>query len=185
MSEVDLDERLAINENDGSFLIGERSLDECEVCDAFNQLADEVERRRENCIGYAKMISILTDIDADSKLAKEVELGNSAILKQIEVNTRLRAANAKLLKAMGEIDLECHARTGIGCGYDAIIHAIARAALPQPNPTETATPDGGDESSQPRPDSTLSGADLSQAHLDAFERALIAPDGEDDRGSET
>ena len=56
---VNLSKRLAIAEYDGSFLLGDESLDECEVCDRFNQLAEEAERLRcyeSDANGFVEML---------------------------------------------------------------------------------------------------------------------------------
>ncbi len=39
----------------------------CECCRDAVQLADEVESLKENCVGYAKMITMLTDVEGSAK----------------------------------------------------------------------------------------------------------------------
>ena len=48
----------------------------------------------------------MTDDEICIDLAEEVELGNSEILKQIEVNSGLRKENGRLLGALDKIKIE-------------------------------------------------------------------------------
>jgi hypothetical protein len=82
----------------------------------------------------ANIGAVFPVLDCAVQLADEVELGNSAISKQIEVNSGLRAEIAKLREALGDLVEYVE-------GSDAYMTAdehpldAARTALPKDEPT--------------------------------------------------